>query len=61
MEGLLLVILAFALYFLPYLTALQNKKRDSKAIGVLNLFLGWTIIGWVIALVWATTKDPQTP
>jgi len=27
------------------------------AIGALNLFLGWSLIGWVAALVWALTKD----
>ena len=27
----------------------------------LNLFLGWTLLGWVVALVWARTKDPQDP
>ena len=25
------------------------------AIAVLNLFLGWTVMGWVAALVWAYT------
>jgi len=23
----------------------------------LNLFLGWTLIGWIVALVWASTVD----
>ena len=29
------------------------------AIFILNLFLGWTIIGWIIALVWAFCQDVQ--
>jgi Uncharacterised protein family UPF0547/Superinfection immunity protein len=28
-----------------------------KLARVLNLFLGWTVVGWVISLVWAVTKD----
>ena len=44
-------------YFLPTIFAVLGKKRNSSAICVLNLFLGWTLIGWVVSLVWATTHD----
>ena len=47
----------FVLYFLPAILAFARSKRDSVAILVLNLFLGWTAIGWVIALVWALKED----
>jgi hypothetical protein len=47
----------FVLYFLPSIVALARSKRDAAAIFVLNLFLGWTAIGWVIALVWALKQD----
>ena len=30
------------------------------AIGMLNLFAGWTIVGWIGALVWACTTDVKT-
>lgn len=33
------------------------KKRNAGAIFVLNLLLGWTVIGWIVALVWALTVD----
>lgn len=49
------ISLIFCIYFLPAI--IGNKKKNNTAIFVLNLFLGWTFIGWVIALVWATTKD----
>ena len=26
---------------------------------LLNLLTGWTIIGWIVAAVWAVTKDPE--
>jgi hypothetical protein len=45
------------LYFLPAIIAFARSKRDSGAILVLNLLLGWTAIGWVIALVWALKED----
>jgi hypothetical protein len=47
----------FVLYFLPSIIAFARSKRDAVSILVLNLFLGWTAIGWVIALVWALRQD----
>ncbi len=44
------------IYFLPFIVAIARKHLDSTAIFVLNLFLGWTFIGWVIALIWAVKK-----
>ena len=49
----------FVFYFLPSIIAVARSKRDTAAIFVLNLFLGWTAIGWVIALVWALKQDVQ--
>ena len=45
------------MYFLPSVVALARSKRDITAIVLLNFFLGWTMIGWVIALVWACKTD----
>ena len=39
------------LYFLP--SIIGHKKRDFTGIFILNLLLGWTVIGWVAAMVWA--------
>jgi len=47
----------FVLYFLPSIIGFARSKRDAVSILVLNLFLGWTAIGWVIALVWALKED----
>ncbi|HXY10864.1 MAG TPA: superinfection immunity protein [Terriglobales bacterium] len=47
----------FVLYFLPSILAYARSKRDRAAILILNLLLGWTAIGWVIALVWSIKAD----
>lgn len=47
----------FVMYFLPSLIALARSKRDILAIFLLNLFLGWSVIGWIVALVWAAKND----
>lgn len=44
-------------YFLPYI--IGRNKRNSSSIFWLNLLLGWSLIGWVVALVWAVSKDPE--
>lgn len=56
---LLYVIFLFLLfvYFLPAIIAAMKKKRNMVAIILLNLFLGWTFIGWVVSLVWAAIED----
>jgi len=46
-------------YFLPTIIAFARSKRDSTSIFVLNFLLGWTAIGWVVALVWALKQDAQ--
>jgi len=43
-------------YLLPYIVAGSRRHHNRAAIFALNLFLGWTFLGWVIALVWACTK-----
>jgi len=47
----------FLMYFLPSIIAFARSKRDTTAILLLNFFLGWTMIGWVVALVWAAKAD----
>ena len=47
----------FVMYFLPSILAFARSKRDATAILLLNIFLDWTVIGWVVALVWAVKTD----
>jgi hypothetical protein len=51
----------FVFYFLPAIIAFARRKRDTGGILLLNFFLGWTAIGWVIALVWALRQDVPVP
>jgi hypothetical protein len=46
-----------AFYFLPSMIASNGRHRQRVAIYALNLFLGWSFIGWVIALVWALARS----
>jgi cytochrome c biogenesis protein CcdA len=51
----LLIILLALVYTLPTIVAFARRHHQRFAILLLNLFIGWTIFGWVAALVWAAT------
>ena len=53
---LLLIVSIFVFYFLPALIAFLRQHKNKLAIFLLNLLLGWTILGWVGSLVWSVTK-----
>ena len=56
-EGQVWIILMLVGYFLPAFVAKFRSHNNTLAIGMLNLFLGWTFVGWVVALVWACTDN----
>jgi hypothetical protein len=47
------LLIVLCLYFLPALVAVTRKVRHQASVVVINLFLGWTFIGWVVALAMA--------
>ena len=49
------LLLLALLYFLP--SILAKDKKDAGGIFLLNFFFGWTVIGWVAAMVWACASD----
>jgi hypothetical protein len=52
-----LAILGLEVYFLPSVIARIRRKRNTTPICLLNLFLGWTVLGWIGALIWAFMAD----
>lgn len=59
-ELTLILFFGITLYFLPWLIALIREHHQATAIGLLNLLLGWTFIGWVVSLVWSATKVDES-
>lgn len=53
--GLLLLGIGVFLYFIP--SWLAWGKRNVDSVIAVNLFLGWTFIGWVVALAMALQND----
>jgi hypothetical protein len=51
----LAIILILLLYFLPWLIGLSRRVNSGGALLLVNLLLGWTLIGWLICMIWAVT------
>jgi uncharacterized membrane protein YqaE (UPF0057 family) len=52
---LIIILIVLAVHFLPSVIAFRRGHHNRVAILVLNILLGWTLIGWVVAMVWACT------
>ncbi len=52
----LFLLLGLFLYFLPWLSAIERDSPQRTAIGLTNLFFGWSLLGWVIALIWSAKR-----
>ncbi|WP_081180258.1 superinfection immunity protein [Colwellia sp. PAMC 21821] len=47
------------LYFLPSIVAYDKKHPQANAIVIVNLFLGWTFLGWVVAFIWVFIESKK--
>jgi Superinfection immunity protein len=56
---MLFLILSVLLYFLP--TLIARDKPQVLAVFLVNLLLGWTVIGWFVALIWAGAAERYLP
>ncbi|MGH9734346.1 MAG: superinfection immunity protein [Candidatus Acidiferrales bacterium] len=56
-ESFVVIALILILYFLP--SVIAWNKRSFGPVMAINFFLGWTLVGWVVALAWALKDDPQ--
>lgn len=55
---IVVLVATVALYFLPALIADRRKRHDLLIIAMFNAVLGWTGIGWVLALFWSLQPNP---
>jgi hypothetical protein len=55
-----LTLLAVAMYLLPLIIGLARRVPDVGSVAVLNILLGWTLVGWVLALALAM-RSAQPP
>ncbi len=53
----IIFVISLFVYFLPTTFAEVRKHTKTSSIFVINLFLGWTLIGWVICLAWSLSEN----
>jgi len=54
--GIIGFVFTLAILFLPTIIAVARHHRNALAIFLVNFLLGWTGIGWIVALVWSVMK-----
>jgi hypothetical protein len=58
MSTLIILFVMFFMYFMPTISAYTRGVPNKGSVFVINLFLGWTFIGWVVAMGMAA-RDPR--
>jgi Superinfection immunity protein len=53
------ILFLFAMYWLPTLIAIVRQTPSALCVAMLNFFLGWTVVGWFLALFWALAAAPH--
>ncbi|MGY3234091.1 hypothetical protein ACVMAJ_000981 [Bradyrhizobium sp. USDA 4448] len=56
--GLMVISAVLISYFLPSIIAFGRGHHQRAAILLTNLLLGWTVLGWIAALIWSATATP---
>ena len=56
---LMMMFGAIGMYFLPWLVALGREHNATIHIFFVNLLIGWTVLGWIICLVWSLTSNTK--
>jgi hypothetical protein len=59
--GVIGVLVLIGLYLLPTIIAVSRKVANVGSVAVINVLLGWTFIGWVVALAMAARSRPTDP
>ena len=57
---LLILLVLIVLYFLPFIIALIRNVRNKTSVFFLNLFLGWTVIGFFVLIFYASLTNSTT-
>ena len=56
---LVVFVIGLLIYFLPSVIASSREHHNSVALFFANLLTGWTVIGWVVCLVWSLTNKSE--
>jgi hypothetical protein len=57
--ALVFVLFLLGAYFIPTAVAFSRDARSRWFVAVINTFLGWTLVGWIVALAVAFRSAPR--
>ena len=61
MENATTVIAVVVAYLIPTVMAISRKHRSVAAIAFVNVVLGWSVVGWLWAMIWSLTGNVHGP
>jgi uncharacterized membrane protein YqaE (UPF0057 family) len=56
-----ILVMLLGIYLVPTIVALARGHSSTAAVIIINVFLGWTLVGWVLALAWAAAHFTPKP
>ena len=59
--GLVTLVGFFVLYFLPITVARRRRNPDALAVIFVDFLAGWSVIGWIIAMILAFRAQTHAP
>jgi uncharacterized membrane protein YfcA len=57
--GLILGLIGLAAYFIPSIIASSRRHKERWPIFLVNLLLGCSVIGWIVALIWSCSSQVE--
>lgn len=55
----IVVLVGIGVYFVPSIVAAVRKVPNVGSVAVVNTLLGWTLVGWAVAMAMAMRSRPQ--
>lgn len=59
MKSSIVTAVLLVVYFVPSIVAASRSLKRARSIAFINLVLGWTLVGWVLALCWAVARTER--
>ncbi len=57
---LIFIVVSICLYFIPFIIAAIRGIKNSMSVFFLNLFLGWTVIGFFVLIFYASLTNAKS-
>lgn len=59
LAAILVLLFVLAVYLIPTIIAFARGHASKWGISVLNIVLGWSLVFWVVALIWSLSNKGQ--